>query len=82
MTTRPKYDDFDGAGGDLENALTAIYGLSKVMAELGVYDEVHSYLGSRLQDHYDTARDAMARIFGLGEYSPQRAGDAEKGGAA
>jgi hypothetical protein len=26
MSTRPKYDDFDGAGSDLENALTCILG--------------------------------------------------------
>jgi hypothetical protein len=83
MSTRPKLDDFDNAGHELEDALTQIYGLSKVLCELGVYDEVASYLGGRLHDHYDTAQDALKRIYGLSEHSPQRAAeDTEKGGAA
>jgi hypothetical protein len=84
MSTRPKVGDFDDAGTDLENALTQIYGLSKVLMELGVYDDVPSYLGGQLHDHAAEAQDAFKRIFGLGEHSPQRAGDddAGKGGAA
>jgi hypothetical protein len=75
--------DFDDAGNDLENALTHIYGLSKVLMELGVHDDVPSYLGGQLHDHCGEAQDAFKRIFGLGEHSPRGAGgDAEKGGAA
>jgi hypothetical protein len=82
MSTRPKVGDFDDAGNDLENALTHIYGLSKVLMELGVYDDVPSYLGGQLHEHAAEAQDAFKRIFGLSEYSPQKSADAEKGGAA
>jgi hypothetical protein len=83
MPTRPKLDDFDNAGRELEDALTQIFGLAKVLCELGIYDEVHSYLGGRLQDHHDEAQDALKRIYGLDQHSPQRSADddAEKGGA-
>ena len=53
---------------DLETALTQIFGLAHVLMELGVEDEVASYLGGQLKDHYDTALDAFSRIYGLGEY--------------
>ena len=84
MSTRPKMDD--DARHELEDTLTQIYGLSKVLMELGIYDDVASYLGGRLHDHYDTAQDAFCRIYGLSRYSKDgkvvEPDDAEKGGAA
>ena len=53
------------AQGDLETALTQIFGLAQVLMELGVEDEVASYLGGQLKDHCDAATDAFNRIYGL-----------------
>ncbi len=50
---------------DLETALTQIFGLAHVLMELGVEDEVASYLGGQLKDHCDAATDAFNRIYGL-----------------
>jgi hypothetical protein len=75
MSTRPKLDDFAEAGNDLENALTQIFGLAKVLMQLDLEDEATGYLGGQLKDHYDAARDAFRRIYGLGEDNRQRAGD-------
>ena len=40
---------------DLETALTQIFGLAQVLMELGVEDEVASYLGGQLKQHCDAA---------------------------
>ena len=77
MSTRPKVSDFDDAGTDLENALTHIYGLSKVLMELGVYDDVPSYLGGQLHEHAAEAQDAFCRIFRMGKYAEAKDGEAQ-----
>jgi hypothetical protein len=69
MSNKPKKDDYDGAGHELEDTLTQIYGVAKVMCELGIHDETHSYLGGQLLDHYETAQDALCRIYRMGEYA-------------
>ena len=53
------------AQDDLETALTQIFGLAQVLMELGVKDEVASYLGGQLKEHCDAATDAFNRIYGL-----------------
>ena len=50
---------------DLENALTQIFGVAEVLKAVGVKDEVASYLGGQLEEHYDAALDAFRRIFKL-----------------
>jgi hypothetical protein len=77
MTTRPKYDDFDNAGGDLEENLNAIDQIADALDALG--DEtpktVLMYLADRLREHRTEAMDAFSRIYGLD-------GGTEKGDAA
>ena len=65
--SKPDPVDCD-AQSDLENALTQIFGVAEVLKAVGVKDEVASYLGGQLEEHYDTALDAFSRIFKLDEY--------------
>lgn len=69
-----KATDDRGARDDLETVITKIGGLATVLAEMGKHrdGEAAAYLAGVLQDHYEEADDAFARIFGLGEYAERR----------
>jgi hypothetical protein len=92
MSTRPKLADFDGAGDDLEEALNAIDGIAAILGALegdlfrkstGTTPKIAlDYLADRLRERRAEAVDAFCRVYGMGEYSPQRAAEAEKEGAA
>jgi hypothetical protein len=68
--SKPDPVDCD-AQSELEDALTQIFGVAEVLKAVGVKDEVASYLGGQLKDHYDAALDAFSRIYGLGEYKSE-----------
>jgi hypothetical protein len=92
MSTRPKYDDFDDAGGDLENSLNAIGDIAEILAALegdplpktagSTPKAALEYLAARLREHRDEAMDAFSRIYGLDGCGKEEGEDAEKGGAA
>jgi len=65
--SKPDPVDCD-AQSELEDALTQIFGVAEVLKAVGVKDEVASYLGGQLEEHYDAALDAFSRIFKLDEY--------------
>ena len=65
--SKPDPVDCD-AQSELEDALTQIFGVAEVLKAVGVKDEVASYLGGQLEEHYDTALDAFNRIFRLDQY--------------
>ena len=65
--SKPDSVDCD-AQSELEDALTQIFGVAEVLKAVGVKDEVASYLGGQLEEHYEVALDAFSRIFKLDEY--------------
>jgi hypothetical protein len=68
-----KLPDADAAPRrDLESALVDIRGVAEVLMELGAEDEVASYLGGQLKEHYDAALDAFRRIYKLDQYKTER----------
>jgi hypothetical protein len=69
--SKPDPVDCDDAQSDLENALTQIFGVAEVLKAVGVKDEVASYLGGQLEEHYEVALDAFSRIFKLDEYKTE-----------
>ena len=85
MPTTLDTDDFDNAGNELEEALNAIDQIAEILGALegepipksvGTTPKMAlEYLADRLREHREEAMDAFCRIFGMGEHSPQRAGD-------
>lgn len=62
----------DTARHDLEDALTAIEGLGRVLIALHDPDTgATCYCGSRLLEHYEAAHDAFCRVFCVGAHASQ-----------
>lgn len=78
MCSKPTDDR--GGRDDLETTITKIGGLAAVLTEMGKFreNEAEAYLAGVLQEYYETAVDAFARIYGLEPYNDKSA----KGGAA
>lgn len=64
----------DDPRGDLEDALSAIYGVARTLMQCGERRdaEPYAYLGGQLLDHHAEALDAFSRIFKLDEYAENR----------
>jgi hypothetical protein len=74
-TTRPKPSDYNGAGDDLENALTSIEGVADVLDvinDANPKDNAVPYLTNQLHDYCGVALDAFRRIYGLDQYREER----------